>query len=139
MSHCLFCNIIARKIPSDAVYEDPDVYAFLDIHPVNPGHVLVAPKKHSESLHDADEETVKLLIRAVQRIARGITSALDTTGFNVVQNNGAIAGQVISHLHFHVIPRRPDDGFQHWKGVPYADGEGGRVAEKIRAAIGTRI
>lgn len=135
MIDCLFCKITAKQIPSSAVYEDEDMYAFLDIKPVNPGHVLVVPKKHSEGFHDADEETLKRLIVVTQKIARAVTAAMGTTGFNLEQNNGAIAGQVIPHLHFHIVPRRPDDGLKHWPGTSYAEGEADAVAEKIRGAL----
>ncbi len=132
MSDCIFCHIVARKIPSQPVYEDEYVYAFLDIHPINPGHVLVVPKQHSVGLHDADEAVLQQLILATQKIARAVVTALNTTGFNLVENNGVIAGQVIPHVHFHIIPRRPEDGLKPWPGTSYAEGEATRVAESIR-------
>jgi len=117
------------------VYEDDDVVAFLDIKPVNPGHTLVVPKKHSLGFHDADPETLKHLILSTQNIARAITAATGTAGFNLEENNGSVAGQVVPHLHFHIVPRRPDDGLKHWPGTPYAEGEIERVQEKILAAF----
>lgn len=135
MNDCLFCRIIAREIPSQGVYEDDSVYAFLDINPVNPGHVLVVPKKHSDGFHDADTETLERLIVATQKVALAVMKAMSTDGFNLEENNGAIAGQVIPHLHFHVVPRRPDDGLKHWPGTPYAADEAGTVAKRIREAL----
>ena len=135
MSNCLFCKIIAKEIPSSTVYEDDDIIAFLDIKPTNPGHTLVVPKKHSDGFHDADPVTLQKLIVATQKVANAVANALHTTGFNLEQNNGAIAGQVIPHLHFHIIPRRLDDGFRHWPGTPYAEGVMHEVSEKIRGML----
>lgn len=135
MSDCLFCKIIDKSIPSTGVYEDENVYAFLDIKPVNPGHVLVVPKKHSDGFHDADPEVLKSWIVTTQKIAKAVTAALQTDGFNLELNNGAIAGQVIPHLHLHIVPRRPDDGLKHWPGTPYEPGKDVEVAEVIKEAL----
>lgn len=131
-ANCLFCKIVAGEIPSFKVYEDDAIVAFLDIKPVNPGHVLVVPKKHSEGFHDADPETLKSLVLVTQKIANAVTGAMETSGFNLEENNGTIAGQVIPHLHLHVVPRRPDDGLKHWPGTTYAEGEIASVQEKIK-------
>jgi histidine triad (HIT) family protein len=136
MTDCLFCKIIAKEIPSHGVYEDDHVYAFLDIKPVNPGHTLVVPKKHSEEFLSADEEVLKKLIVAMQKVAKGVVMAMRAPGFNLEQNNGAVAGQVVPHLHFHIVPRSPDDGLKHWPGKPYMQGKDAEVAEKIRKSIG---
>jgi histidine triad (HIT) family protein len=135
MEDCLFCKIASKEIPALTVYEDDAVIAFLDIKPVVPGHVLVVPKVHSAGLHDAAPETLDRLGRAMQRIAIGIQKALEVDGFNIEQNNGAVAGQVIPHLHFNIIPRRSDDGLKHWPGKEYMDGVAGIVAEKIQSAL----
>jgi histidine triad (HIT) family protein len=135
MTDCLFCRIVNGEIPSFRIYEDDAVIAFLDIKPVNPGHVLVVPKKHSDGFHDADPETLKRLIVAAQKVANGVATAMGTTGFNLEENNGAIAGQVIPHLHLHVVPRRADDGLKHWPGTPYQEGEIANVQERLTQAI----
>ncbi|MCA9384433.1 MAG: HIT family protein [Candidatus Nomurabacteria bacterium] len=131
----LFLDIIAGKIPCEKVYEDDHVYAFLDIHPTNKGHVLVVPKKHSENLVDIDNETLSALIIAVKKIAAGVMQATGAQGFNIIQNNNEAAGQVIFHTHFHIIPRFENDGFKHWPGKPYEEGEAKEVAESIRASL----
>ncbi len=136
MSDCLFCKIIAKEIPSTSVYEDDHIYAFLDINPVNPGHVLVVPKVHVEGFNAADTETLDRLIRATQSVSRALVTSGICEAFNLEENNGAIAGQVIAHLHVHVVPRRADDGLKHWPGRPYAEGEAEQIAEKIRSSIG---
>ncbi len=137
MSDCLFCKIISKELPSSVVYEDDDVLAFLDIKPTNPGHTLVVPKKHSDGFHDAYPETLQKLIVATQKIANAVAQAMGTTGFNLEENNGAIAGQVIPHLHLHIIPRRPEDGLKHWPGSSYPEGEKEDVAERIRKVLTT--
>ncbi len=135
MTDCLFCKIIAKEIPSAIVYEDDAAIAFLDIKPVNPGHTLVVPKKHSDGFHDAEPETLKHLILVTRKIANAVASAMGTTGFNLEENNGAIAGQVIPHLHFHVVPRRADDGLRHWPGKSYEEGEMTKTQEKIQTSM----
>ena len=109
MTECIFCKIVKNEIPSKKVYEDTDVIAFLDINPANPGHTLVVPKRHAETLLDADEADLKKSIAVVKVIAQRIMSELQADGINVIQNNGRHAGQLVSHFHFHVIPRFPDD------------------------------
>jgi histidine triad (HIT) family protein len=135
MENCLFCKIIAKEIPAQIVYEDESVIGFLDINPIQPGHTLVVPKIHSSGLHDATTQTLEIVIRATQKIANVLVRALDAEGFNVELNNGAVAGQLIPHLHFHNIPRRVNDGSVGGHGTPYAEGVAETVAEKIRSAI----
>jgi len=107
---CIFCQISQKKIPSSIVYEDENFVAFLDIRPANKGHVLVIPKKHIEDLLSLSEEQTKELFAVVQRVAQGIKKATDADALNIVQNNGTTAGQVIPHIHVHVIPRFEKDG-----------------------------
>jgi histidine triad (HIT) family protein len=132
MSDCLFCKILAKEIPSVPIYEDADVYAFLDISPVQPGHTLVVPKKHSTGLLDADQETVKTVMAATQKIAQALKQGLGIEGLNIMQNEGAVAGQVIPHLHIHIIPRQVDDGLKLWVGKPASIEERTAIAEKIK-------
>lgn len=135
MNDCLFCKIIAKEIPSTGVYEDADVYAFLDIKPVNPGHTLVVPKKHSDGLHDASPEVLKAVIVSSQKIAKALVASGICEAFNIEANNGAIAGQVIPHLHFHVIPRRTDDGLKHWPGHEQSAEQATEISRKISQTI----
>ena len=106
---CLFCKIVRGDIPSKKVYENDDTLAILDINPASEGHVLVMPKKHSETIFDSDEEDLKATISTVKLIADKIKDTLNPDGLNVIQNNGEHAGQVIAHTHFHVVPRYKDD------------------------------
>ena len=132
---CLFCKIIAKHIPADIIYEDDVAIAFLDIKPVNPGHFLVVPKQHSEGFHDADPKNLAGWITAAQTVANAMTKALGVEAFNLMQNNGAIAGQVVPHLHLHVIPRHAGDGRELWHGTPASQEERADIAEKLRNVL----
>ena len=135
MSECLFCKIIAKTIPSEIVYEDDGVMAFLDVNPVNPGHVLVMPKQHYEDFMAMPEEACLPLVKIIQRVMHALTNDLGYEGVNLMQNNRPAAGQVIPHLHFHVIPRKTGDGYTHWHGQGYGNGEAAVMGAKIREAI----
>ena len=104
---CLFCNIIARKIPADVVYEDDHALAFRDLRPVAPTHVLVIPKKHIAAIHDLAEEDVAVagqLLLAARKVADQLGLAKD--GFRLVVNDGDQAGQTVHHVHVHVLGGR---------------------------------
>lgn len=132
----LFKKIMAGEIPCEKVYEDEHAFAFLDINPVNVGHTLVIPKKWSSGLLDADPEVLKHVIVAVQKVAKAVMSATGAAGYNIHQNEGEVAGQKVFHLHFHIIPRFPDDGRELWHGKAYATTEEMKeVGEKIRKMI----
>ncbi len=132
---CLFCKIINKEIPAASAYEDEKIFAFLDINPVNPGHLLVVPKKHSENIALADDEDVIALALAVKKLAPAVCAAMRCDGWNLEVNNGNAAGQVIDHTHWHIVPRHHGDGLKHWPGRPYAEGEAKTIAEKIKAGI----
>lgn len=107
---CLFCAIIAGNIPSSKVYEDEQVFAFLDLNPCAKGHTLIVPKFHAETVLELPKEYGASLIHATQRIGKALMEELNATGFNSVQNNFASAGQVIFHAHWHIVPRFEGDG-----------------------------
>ncbi|MDD5437834.1 MAG: HIT family protein [Patescibacteria group bacterium] len=135
MSDCLFCKIASKAIPAEVVYEDDEVFAFLDINPVNPGHVLVMPKKHYEDFMDMPEEVCLPLVRMIKRVMSVQIDGLGYEGVNLFQNNKPAAGQVIPHLHFHVIPRKTSDGYVHWHGHEYGNGEAAIMGAKIRESL----
>ena len=110
VDECIFCQIAQKKIPSNTVYEDENFIAFLDIRPANKGHVLVIPKNHIEDLLSLSEEQSKELFEVVRKVAHGIKKGMNADALNIVQNNGAAAGQVVPHIHIHVIPRFEKDG-----------------------------
>ena len=102
---CIFCKIISGQIPSLNVYEDEHTFAFIDIAPFEKGHVLVVPKHHAAFLTDLPQPELLPFISAVQKVAALLLKKLPCDGFNLVQNNGACATQVVPHAHFHVVPR----------------------------------
>ena len=121
MSPCIFCQIISDELPASVVYRDEGVIAFLDIQPVNPGHVLVVPRVHAESLEDLSAEIAAHMITVAQKIMTGLRKTdLRCEGINLFLADGSVAGQEIAHVHLHVIPRFTDDGF----GLRFAPGYG---------------
>ena len=136
MNDCIFCKIIRGEIPSDKVYEDENIFAFLDINPVNIGHTLLAPKEHHENIFDLPENVLDKLSSASKKLSLAIKNALNADGVNVTSNNGRAAGQLIDHAHIHIIPRYENDGFKHWKGAGgYQEGEAKITAEKIKSNL----
>jgi histidine triad (HIT) family protein len=131
---CLFCKMVAGEIPCRKVYEDADHLAFLDIHPVNPGHTLVIPKRHVESLAAADPAALGPLFAAAQKVGEAAKSATGADAYNVGVNVGGAAGQVVMHLHVHVMPRFPEDGHRHWGKREVSEEEMAKVQEGMRAA-----
>ncbi|MCB0571083.1 MAG: HIT family protein [Phaeodactylibacter sp.] len=110
---CIFCKIIEGSIPAVTVYEDDKVIAFMDIMPINPGHVLAVPKAHFRELNEMDEETGAHLFRVGMRIDRALRrSGLRVEGTNLLQNNGRAAFQEVPHVHLHIIPRYEGDGMK---------------------------
>ncbi len=109
---CIFCEIIARRLPGSFVYEDEACAAFMDIRPVNPGHILVAPRRHAASLAELDPQDGAALFQAAQRLAAGLRlSGLPCEGVNLFLADGEAAGQDVFHVHLHVFPRFHGDGF----------------------------
>lgn len=123
MSDCLFCKIIAGGIPSAKVYEDDNVFAFLDINPVNPGHTLVIPKEHHPRLSDTPADVAADIMRVVPKIMKAVMKAVDASACNIGVNNGELAGQVVEHTHLHIMPRFEGDGYDIWHGKPYESDE----------------
>ena len=133
---CIFCKIIAGEIPSAKIYEDEAVLAILDINPVNLGHTLVMPKDHYANMEEVPEEILCEVMKAVKKIGRAIKQGLGIEGYNLTENNDPIAGQLIPHLHFHLIPRIKGDGLHLWPQRKYeAAGKMDEVAGKIRQAL----
>jgi len=132
---CVFCKIVEGKIPSTRVMETETVLAFMDIGPIVKGHVLVIPKSHVESLGELPEALLADVMLAVQQIARSQVAGLAADGVNIHQANGAAAGQVVPHLHFHVIPRFNTDGHRwNWKSQSYANAsEAEALAARLRS------
>jgi len=136
MADCIFCKIVQGEIPSAKIYEDDLVMSFLDINPINPGHALVLPKEHYATLFDVPQEVLHACITASQRVAGAVFGAVGASGLNFLQNNFRSAGQLIDHVHFHLIPRHEGDGFlTSWPGRPYPPGELEVVLKKVQARM----
>lgn len=114
MNDCIFCKIIKGEIPSYKIYEDDKVYAFLDISCDSVGHTLVVPKKHCVNVLDCDAEYLQAVTAAVQKIARHYVDDCGFTGVNILNASGKSAQQSVFHLHFHIIPRKENDGLNTW-------------------------
>ena len=106
MDGCVFCKMVAGEIPVTKVYEDEAVLAFLDIGPISDGHTLVIPKQHVAQVHECDPEVLAAGRPVWVAIAEAVVAAMEADGYNVLSNNGRAAGQVVDHLHFHIIPRK---------------------------------
>jgi histidine triad (HIT) family protein len=133
MDGCVFCKMVAGEIVVAKVYEDEAVLAFLDVGPISDGHTLVIPKQHCMRIHECDPEVLAEVASRLGRIAEAVVEAIDADGYNVLCNNGAAAGQVVDHLHFHVIPRKTGDRvLTEWPSYRYRKGQMEEIAAKIR-------
>ena len=107
---CIFCRLVAGEIPSARVYEDALTIAFMDIGQVNPGHVLVATKRHAATLLDITAEEATAVMQTAQQVARAVQAAFNPPGLTLLQANGREGDQTVFHFHLHVVPRHADDG-----------------------------
>ena len=136
MKPCVFCSIAAGVTPVALVLDEPNVLGVLDASPVFPGHVLLIPREHHETLTDLPPEAVNGVFLAVQRVAVGVKTATESDGTWVSMNN--TVSQSVAHLHVHVVPRRRKDGLRgfYWPRQKYgSENEMFEIAAKIRAAI----
>ena len=109
-SQCIFCRLVAGEIPAATVYEDRLTIAFMDIGQVNPGHVLVATRRHAATLLDITAEEATAVMQTAQRVARAVQAVFDPPGLTLLQANGREGDQTVFHFHLHVVPRHADDG-----------------------------
>lgn len=107
--NCIFCKIAAGEIPSVTLYEDEDFRVILDIEPASKGHALILPKAHYANLYEIPDELAAKVLVLAKKMVTALTDILGCDGYNVVQNNGAVAGQTVFHFHMHLIPRYKND------------------------------
>ena len=134
MADCIFCKIILGKIPCNKVYEDANTLAFLDAAPTSLGHTLVVSKNHYETFDEMKEIDVKSLAITAHKIAKAFKKISE--GYNLIQNNKKVAGQIVPHVHFHIVPRKENDGIVWNRQYPkYSKEEMKEIADKIRGKI----
>ena len=137
MKDCIFCKLVAGELPIYKVYEDEHFLAFLDIHPVFKGHVLVVPREHFVTLPELPTPLLTAVFVAVQRCASAVVDGLGAQGSWIAENN--IVSQAVPHVHVHVVPRTKGDGLRgfFWPRQRYAgDDEMAEYAQRVRAALG---
>ena len=105
MSECIFCRIANGEIPSATLYEDDDFRVILDLGPASKGHALILPKSHAANIYELPDELAGKAMVLAKKMAGRMTEALECDGFNIVQNNGEVAGQTVFHFHMHLTPR----------------------------------
>jgi histidine triad (HIT) family protein len=133
---CIFCKFVSGEMPCNKIYEDEHTLAFLDIKPLNEGHTLVIPKSHSEDVLSISPTDFTHVMGTVRKLAPIIKEVTRADGLNIHSNHGPAAGQVIFHLHMHLIPRHANDGYTHWhRGEPLATPLK-ETQEKILTALG---
>ena len=133
---CIFCKIGKGEIPSATIYENSDFRVFLDVAPANREHALIIPKDHADNIFQLDGETAGKLFSLATVVARAIKEETGCEGMNIVQNNGAVAGQTVNHFHLHLIPRNEGDGVNvTWKPGETENNAQQELAKAIRKHV----
>ena len=133
---CIFCEIVAGRLPAHVVLDDEVAMGFLDVRPLFPGHTLVVPREHHVTLTDLPTEQVAAFFERVQRVTRAVEAGMQAAGSFVAMNN--IVSQSVPHLHAHVVPRNRKDGLKgfFWPRARYSDdAEAAEVATRLRSAV----
>jgi histidine triad (HIT) family protein len=135
---CIFCKIATKQAPASIVYEDDKVIAFLDIRPLNEGHTLVIPKEHYGTVYDVPEDLISHIYKIAKKLSVAVKDATKAEGITIIQQNGHAAGQEVSHLHVHVVPRYEGQKLPHFRDIPNAGKEQLEpAAERIRKQLKT--
>lgn len=133
---CIFCKIVAGDIPAQVVLETPEALAFLDVAPLSDGHTLLVPKQHYVTLHNMPASDLKALTGQLSRLAAAVVRATGVSAYNILQNNGRPAGQVVEHVHFHIIPRTPGDDLGYrWNAKQYDEGKAEELRRRIQSSL----
>jgi histidine triad (HIT) family protein len=136
-ANCIFCKIVAGDIPCHKLYEDDRVLAFLDIGPLSQGHCLVIPKDHYELLDQMPLELTGACMQTVSKLSKAVMASVTADGWNVLENNGPVAGQVVPHVHFHIIPRNDGDGLGYrWPAGKLSPENAESLKKAIREKLG---
>lgn len=133
---CIFCKIASGAIPALTLFADEAAVAFLDIGPLAPGHTLLIPRAHYSNLSDMPADAAARLASLLPRLVFAVQRATGCTGVNVLQNNGRSAGQIVEHVHIHVIPRTDGDGLGfRWNAGKYGVGQAEALQAQLKAAL----
>ncbi len=133
--NCIFCKIIAGEIPSRTIYEDADFKVILDANPASKGHALILPKEHCANIYEISEELLSKAAKLAKKLAAHMTTLLNCDGFNLLQNNGEVAGQTVFHFHMHLIPRyvgMKNKDLLNWTHEEFTDSEQDEICEKLK-------
>ena len=133
---CIFCKIVAAQVPAHVVFEDQTTIAFLDVGPLAEGHLLLLPREHHAKLSSLPGELAADLGSKIPLLGRALMKVTSAAALNVLCNEGSEAGQVVKHVHFHLIPRRAADQLGYrWNAGSYADGRAAALAAEYQKAI----
>ena len=131
MENCIFCKIANGEIPSATLYEDEDFRVILDLGPASKGHALILPKAHAANIYELPDEAAGKAMILAKHMATRLRDGLHCDGFNIVQNNGEIAGQTVFHFHMHLIPRKAgDQAVPEWEHLSHSDDEMKEICDK---------
>ena len=134
--NCIFCKLANKDIPTNIIYEDDRFTVILDASPATKGHALILPKNHAANIYELPDEDASAVFVLAKKLATKMTEILHCDGFNIVQNNGEVAGQTVFHFHMHLIPRYLNDGNQDkltWTHAEFTPEEIAEIAAELRA------
>lgn len=132
---CIFCRIISGEIPAKTIYEDEDFKVILDANPASKGHALILPKNHCANIYEIDEDILAKASKLAKKLAVHMSEVLGCDGFNLLQNNGEVAGQTVFHFHMHLIPRykhMKNDDLLHWTHEEFTDEEMEEICQMLK-------
>ena len=133
--NCIFCKIIAGEIPSNTIYEDDEFKVVLDVSPASKGHALILPKNHVADIFTIDEDVAAKAMKLAKKLATHMKEVLHCDGFNILQNNGEVAGQTVFHFHMHLIPRyknAKNDDMIMWNHLEFTPEELAEIRNKLK-------
>ena len=131
--NCIFCKIVDGQVPCAKILDTDEALAFLDIGPLARGHLLLIPKAHCRTIDELSADQAAAVLRHLPALVAAVRQATRCDGVNVLQNNGAVAHQVVQHVHFHIIPRNRGDAFHfNWPAGSYDEGEIEQLARAVR-------
>ncbi len=136
--NCIFCKIIAGEIPARTIYEDEDFKVILDANPASRGHALILPKEHAANLYEIRDDLLAKAAMLAKKLAVHMTGVLACDGFNILQNNGEIAGQTVFHFHIHLVPRykgMKNDDMLNWTHEKFTAEEQDSICQQLQAGV----